>query len=142
MKGDNGIVAICKFLQELKVPAIAVLYDGSGDSGNWDEVFALSEAKSPDEVGYDAGDAELTKLVRSAPIPDWLIMPVRTQDGKVLDEIAYKLCDYLPGGWEINEGSFGTIVLDTMSCKISINHGERITNVEYSDLSYDCLEGE
>ena len=49
---------------------------------------------------------------------------------EIIDEI---LCQFLPGGWEINDGSYGTVQIDVKKKTVSIEHNERYTEVNSSE---------
>ena len=53
--------------------------------------------------------------------------------GDKLDEL---VCTILPGGWEINEGSFGVVMLNTLTRRIYVAHSWRVetTNEEAFEL--------
>lgn len=42
----------------------------------------------------------------------------------------------LPDGWEIDEGSYGEITVDTMTTDITVEHNERYTDIRSSTERY------
>lgn len=50
-----------------------------------------------------------------------------------LEDVAYDLLEENFGGWEINEGSAGTMTIDVKERKVSIHHGWTIETTEYED---------
>lgn len=47
---------------------------------------------------------------------------------------------YVPGGWEDNEGSFGTIIIDVKRKTISREHNWRVVTVSSSDDALDLKQ--
>ena len=43
---------------------------------------------------------------------------------------------FLPGGYEINEGSFGDLKINTEKARVTLEHNQRIEETEYSEE--DC----
>ena len=46
-----------------------------------------------------------------------------------MDDIEEFVYDRLPDGWEINDGSYGTVVFDLTQGNISFEHNQRYTDV-------------
>lgn len=44
------------------------------------------------------------------------------------------VCELLPGGWEINAGSFGTVTFDTATAEPEVEHTWREDDEEYEDI--------
>ena len=83
-------------LDRTDISKITVTYDGSGDSGCFDDHKYL------DGHGKDI-DAVL-----------------------LLDAVEEYVCSILPGGWEINEGSYGQVEIDIATFKSKVVHNERV----------------
>jgi hypothetical protein len=49
------------------------------------------------------------------------------------------VCWQLPGGWELNEGSFGTVTINTLTGKGNVEHTWRVetTHDEWFDFNSD-----
>jgi hypothetical protein len=86
-----------------QVTQIVVEYDGSGDDG---QIQGTSF--------FDASGAE--------------VMVSGRLEGLV-EEYVY---DALPGGWEINSGSYGTVTIDVPNQKASFDHYDRIEEAEHN----------
>lgn len=54
-----------------------------------------------------------------------------------LEEFAYDTLSNKHGGWEINEGSCGTITIDFTENKVRIEHNERIESWDSSESEED-----
>ena len=83
-------------------------YDGYGDSGSIESFTFL-----------DRHGRELKVAPRMA---------------ERVDDLA---CAILPGGWEINEGSMGTITLNVMTRRIHVDHKWRIESTEEESFGFD-----
>jgi hypothetical protein len=81
---------------------VSISYDGSGDSGYLEEATIEPER----DLSEDAI--------------------------KALDTLAEGILESRHGGWEINEGSCGTIKIDFDKNTIEIEHNERIEQYETS----------
>lgn len=72
------------------------------------------------EVEYDgSGDEGFIQAVRYQPEPS-----AGVPDGlhHLIEDFAYR---QLPGGWEINEGSYGTMRIDVHTCQADCDHNWR-----------------
>lgn len=85
---------------------IDVAYDGSGDSGQIESITFL------DTTGQ-------TIESEDAPLAD------------AVEEYVYSL---LPGGWENNEGAFGTVHIDVAEQKAHVEHSARFEDYETSEF--------
>jgi hypothetical protein len=90
--------SLFKDLREAGVAIVTVEYDGSGDSGDVQDV-TLEDAKG-NKMGVD-----FDERCRSA---------------------TYEALECRHGGWEINEGSFGNVVFDIRNGKVRFEHNERV----------------
>lgn len=54
-----------------------------------------------------------------------------------LETLAYELLSEKYGGWEINEGSCGTITIDFATNKVRIEHNERVESWDSSESEED-----
>lgn len=108
---DNDDLSVRKIdlvtrLKALAVASVEIEYDGSGDEG-FVETIAAKNAQGA----------------------------VIRLDDKTWSDIDVYICDALPDGWEIDEGSFGTVVIDVSAEKWHFEHNDRFT-----DYTTDCWE--
>jgi hypothetical protein len=85
-------------LKNWGVAKIEVEYSGYGDSGSIDGISYLDAAGEPVNMN----------LVKSASDPD-------------ISSVVY---EFLPAGFEINDGSQGTLTIDVHAGRVTLNHGE------------------
>lgn len=124
-KARNQLNEVCKILKPLGVTAIEADYDGCGDSGAVEEVRFYSKGKE-----YKGNLPQKT-------FESLFCYPGREADKVDLkgtvDEIC---CNFLPGGWEINEGSFGVIKIDIKKKTLKVEHNERYEETNYSEEEF------
>lgn len=107
-------------LAEAGIHKVTVEYDGSGDSGQIEDVAA-----------WNAGNERMPfpsnpKIQLVSENPDYLL-PEQS-----FEEAVEHLCwDYLEiyYGWENNDGAFGTFVFDVPARTVTLEHNERFTDV-------------
>ena len=124
---------VSKFMKEHGISRALLEFDGSGDSGqinsieligNNDESLLLTEMTGWwTEHKYSEGT--WTKNVKE----------MKAAFADLLEDIAFSHLSSQYGGWEINAGSFGTVVIkDDGSGGIEFN--ERIEETEYSEFHF------
>jgi hypothetical protein len=111
---------VCSELERKGVARAEIAYDGNGDSGVVEGVVLF------DRHGQEISPTKLT--------------PNRRQVGKEpsvtdrLDDLAERI---LPGGWEINEGSYGTIILNVMTRRVHVGHTWRVESIEEAPFGFE-----
>lgn len=129
--------ALMKFMAEHKITKVVVTFDGSDDSGQIEDVTLFS--------GKDEADSELLKIpadvitVRQIWNPDtkWVLHTnVERKDIRELaEETAWHPLELNFGGWEINEGSFGEVIIRSDGTgEIECNH--RVIEVETDSCEF------
>jgi hypothetical protein len=98
-------------LRNHRVANIEAAYSGYGDSGCIDGI------QYRDEAGVRVDRASL-------PAP-------------VIEQLENVLYEFLPAGFEINDGSQGTLTLDTQTAKVTIQHQENYTETRDSSREFD-----
>lgn len=91
-------------LKSLGIDRVRIEYSGAGDEGWINDIVGLPR------------DSETPR----DEIPDGI--------QQTLQNWAYDILSENYGGWEINEGSDGVIVIDIVSSKVTITHNENIVN--------------
>lgn len=119
---ESGKKYLLSLIPALKAAGIAYMfgfYDGEGDSGTVTSVkfFKADAAPTDAHNEWDTGDGENA--------PDGI-----APDSDALQDAIF---DITPPGFEINDGSYGAVVLDVEAGKVRLNHANRIADVEYAD---------
>lgn len=153
-------------LKEAGFVSAVVHYDGSGDSGQVEEisVFREGEPESYDAIvgSYDWEKIAAVRSERDAilrAIPMTIVSHYSTFDretGKFIEkqtpqerdlraglgELAYDWLSETHGGWEINEGSYGDLVVHVEEMMVTLEHNERIMEVNTHMHTFACETGE
>jgi hypothetical protein len=127
------------YLKNKGATRAVVEYSGSGDSGCIDHTAVYTgedlietgdwEDFPSEGIGARAWNDETYKWEETPldPEKNWLDFNV------VFQEFCYTL---LPGGWEINDGSSGTITLDIVENKTTLDHTTYYTECDTSVLEW------
>lgn len=134
--------AIADAIHRLGIAKIEVNFDGCGDSGQIEDMTVFNEAGDEIEITLESIGVGKVEFVRGyqydrngkeIPIKD-----VREANfADLLEEICYNLLAQRHGGWEINEGSFGTFTFDFTNQKINLTFNERVTEVNTTEIELD-----
>jgi hypothetical protein len=112
------------------VKSVHVDFDGYGDSGGLEKPVLDPPIDTSTEVGdtphevrewFDGGSR---LVVRNYTI------------GELLNEVCYGILSNEHGGWEINEGSYGTFSIDPARDRVSLSYNQRIESVESYDEEF------
>lgn len=128
------IKKFCSVLQSINVAHVEGSYDGSGDSGNMQYRFRIDTPRRnpgnnpPSTQSQFFDEREIKRRLTEGPTP------ITTPDA--VDEFTDAMFNLLPGGWEIDEGSYGDINVDTMTTEIIVQHHERYTDIHSSTERY------
>lgn len=143
MPDISTIKNFCKLLSAYNVVKIVANYDGYGDSGDMNEITVhvmASPAEINQAVKQTTNPGKITADTRNVRWRDWIASVVKNEDGLITTEkcaeFEQELFDLLPGGWEINEGSYGEIVVDVATEEITVEHSERYTEVRTETHRY------
>jgi hypothetical protein len=124
----------CSILQAANVVHVEGSYDGSGDSGDMTLRFRVETPRRnpgnhpPSTQSTSCSDHEMRCVMTSGPAA------VTTPD--MFDAFTNAMFDLLPGGWEIDDGSYGDINVDVLTKEITVEHNERYTDVRSSTERY------
>ncbi len=55
----------------------------------------------------------------------------------VIEELENRVYEFLPAGFEINDGGQGTLTIDTRTAKVTIQHQENYTETRDSTREFD-----
>ena len=134
---SDRLKELCPLLAAIGVTRVVTTYDGSGDSGDLSDTrFCFFDRYS--ENDHEAADSQTNgrymyfdqfKNAHATPTPS---NPKPLITPEMLDEFYDLLFRLLPGGWEINEGSYGDIEIDVAKSKIKLVHNERIVETNTS----------
>jgi len=140
-RSKESLKETCKILFKAGIPRVEISYDGYGDSGCIDRVEFFKETWAGKRLLKDK-EIDSLKLPTStteeqyyhSEKKEYLHKDVECTMAAKIEACAY---DFLPGGYEINEGSFGDLVINTEKAKVTLKHNTRIESSEYSEDRFD-----
>lgn len=116
-------------LAERGIVLVTVDFDGSGDSGQIEGIFAY------DEHGEVAFPDDKLPVVTTDSGPD-----AAQNDAEplkdVIETLAYDLLQSEHGGWENNEGAYGEFRFDVADRTITLGCNIRLSSSEYSENTW------
>jgi hypothetical protein len=136
-KSKESLKGACSTLFNAGITLVEVHYDGYGDSGEIEYVLFFKGDKqlTDDEVASLGLPTSTTEEYNhNHKEGESLYKTVECTLLKKVEDCAY---DFLPGGWEINEGSFGDLKINTEKAKVTREHNFRIEETEYSEEDYE-----
>ena len=138
-KSKVNAKALFDTLADTRVVSIEVTFDGCGDSGQINDIiftdYRGKELSSPKLVvkGSHLGHQHQWDEKKKE------FVEVGGGEGDVsaiVEEICYDRLGAHHGGWEINEGSYGTFTFDVLNRKIELEFNERVESVRSSSESF------
>jgi len=138
----ESIKQFCKLLSAHNVIRVEAYYDGCGDSGDLETISVVSymtPAQIEANVQHSNNPAVTSQEIRN----DWnrWVEKVTKEPNSLItreacDNFVDDLFALLPGGWEIDSGSYGDIAVTIADEKITIEHNERYTEVRTENFTY------
>ena len=129
-------------LAQTKVSSIEVSFEGCGDSGQIESVdYTDANGKGIDEAYLDKIFVKGSEKTSYHQWDEKKKKLVLTEDREgnikeIIEEVCYDKLGASHGGWEINEGSYGTFVFDVPTRKVTLEYNERIEEVRTSEESF------
>ena len=126
-------------LAQTKVSSIEVSFEGCGDSGQVEDVdYTDANGKSID-VSKKIVKGSLTTAYMQYSEKTKQLEQGQSKEGtvrEIVEEICYDKLGASHGGWELNEGSYGTFFFDVAARKVRLEYNERIEEVRTSEESF------
>lgn len=116
-------------LEDAGIILITVDFDGSGDSGQIEGIFAFDEYGEVAVPDASLPCISLTPDVRSDTAESHSVRDV-------VEVLAYDLLEEAHGGWENNDGAYGEFRFDLTDRTITLSYHERIMTSDYSETSW------
>lgn len=113
-------------LQARGIVSVTVLYEGSGDSGDVEDVTVL-----PDTATLD-GEITVLQTIWGKPEPEAFTRPLKD----IIDNTAMQLATFDHAGWENNEGGGGEVEWDVVEQTISVEHYDYYVERTYASHQY------
>lgn len=121
-------------MQTLGITSIAVEFDGSGDSGQVEGVTVVPAIKQ------DQFDNTKTKVFRTTCFFSVGSHKAEEEEAacsapELAEDFAYEVLEQHHGGWEINDGAYGTIIIHADG-RGSIEYNQRVMETEYEETEF------
>ena len=116
--------ALFDALAAAKITRVVVTFDGYGDSGQVEEIAALS-----DDATVDLPEGEIT-ISRAIWGTDGITESTMSVD-EAVEQLAYDFLSETHGGWENNDGAYGEFSFDVAARTITLDYNERYTATEF-----------
>ena len=129
-------------LAQTKVSSIEVSFEGCGDSGQIEAVdYTDANGKGIDEAYLDkiiVKGSEKTSYHKWDEKTKKLVLTEAKEGNirEIIEEVCYDKLGASHGGWELNEGSYGTFNFDVSTRKVTLEYNERIEEVRTSEESF------
>ena len=142
LKSKEALKDTCAILFEAGITRVEIRYDGYGDSGGIEQVSFFKDKKLLKSTEVDSLGLPSTTTQQSTydkEKEEYQYKDVECTIAAKIEECAY---EFLPCGWEINEGSFGDLIINTEKAKATLKHNTRVESTEYSEMRYDLASKE
>lgn len=114
--------ALFSVLSAAGITSIDVSFDGYGDSGQIESIDAKADQA---DTSLPEATVNLTLIGWRDTDPTERTMPIR----QAIEHFAYDCLAQTHGGWENNEGAFGTFVFDVADQSITLDYNQRFEDV-------------
>ena len=107
------------------ITSVLVHFDGSGDSGQIEDIDATA-GDQPAEIPN--GNIQIARVRWGDANIERTSLSVRD----AIESLAYDFLEQTHGGWENNEGAYGEFTFDVAQRTITLDYNERVETCEYS----------
>lgn len=122
--------AIFAAMEAAGVPRVAVEFDGCGDSGQIEGISAY--AADGTGVALPAIEVEVRE------VDEWRSETATARRGfeQAVEAVAYALLARAHGGWENNDGAFGTVSFDLAGRAVTLDFNGRFTDSTHTQTVF------
>lgn len=121
--------ALFAVLSAAGITLVTVTFDGSGDSGQIEDVDALT---GETKVSLPATPVEILQTSCFDETISTREQPV----SEAVETLVYSFLEETHGGWENSAGAFGQVVFDVPGDTIRLEYNERIEDSEYHEHTF------
>jgi len=141
-KLDNLLSAIVPLMEKVGDNKIHIDYNGSCDCGSADfQHLEDQNGEVIDSKEYEKLTASFTKISSRWTKEGWIEKTEETEQSLIAlaEEIAYEMLANNAGGWEINAGSYGSVVIETSPVRVTLDHTP-CDDVEDENGDYETVD--
>ena len=117
--------ALFPVLAAVGITSILVRFDGSGDSGQIEEIDILAGEKP---VSFPDGQVSIQRASWGASEPERTECSVND----AVETLVYAFLEETHGGWENNEGAYGEFTFNVAERTITLDYNERYEDSHYT----------
>jgi hypothetical protein len=121
--------ALFPVLAAAGITSVLVRFDGSGDSGQIEEIDAVA-GETP--VSLPTGQVTIQRAYWGATEPESLEKSI----DDAVETLAYAFLEETHGGWENNEGAYCEFTFNVAARSITLDYNERYEDVHYTQHSF------
>jgi hypothetical protein len=121
--------ALFPILAAAGITSILVRFDGSGDSGQIEEIDAVSGDKP---VSLPTGNVTIQRAEWGASEAERIECSVND----AVEALVYAFLEETHGGWENNEGAYGEFTFNVAARTITLDYNERYEDTHYTQHSF------
>ncbi len=111
------------------ITSVLVHFDGSGDSGQIEEIDVVAGDKP---VDFPSGSIAISRAYWGATEPEHIECNARD----AVETLAYALLEETHGGWENNEGAYGEFTFNIAERTITLDYNERYEDSHYTQHNF------
>lgn len=120
-------------LEQEGVASFEVEFDGSGDSGQIEAISLDKELLKRKIKGCKVKNGYRYDPVNKTSSPVW---ESDVSLESLIEGVCYDILEQSFGGWEINDGSYGTFNFDVKKRKASLTMNERVMEVNTNEYKF------
>lgn len=117
--------ALFPVLAAAGITSILVRFDGSGDSGQIEEIDILAGEKP---VSFPDGQVSIQRAYWGSSEPELTECSVND----AVETLVYAFLEETHGGWENNEGAYGEFTFNVAERTITLDYNERYEDSHYT----------
>lgn len=122
--GVEGLKEAIPFLARLGITLVVMSYNGEGDSGDIEDIEIQGKATAPKTC------EDLDKALET--FPEETNAPKRF----CIEALKDRAFEILPAGFEINDGSYGQVILDCENNKVRLENNARIVEIHSEEQEW------
>jgi hypothetical protein len=129
---DNRDI-IFDIMEQEGVESFEVSFDGSGDSGQIEDISLDGKILERNMEGCKVSNGTRWDPVTNTSTPNW---EYDVTLKSLIESVCYDVLEASFGGWELNDGSYGSFTFDVKKRKVSLTMNERVMEVNTNEYKF------